>query len=145
VLLLTGDHGLPRITPNISAYDLESEPLKDYLDSLATLSGLEPGEVLPAHEYRFAGLDSRLGDLRAHHEDRLGETLAILRARPPAQSAWQVATRVSWSRRWDELSAFQHQAALGEVVAHLRHLQSRQAATCAVADGVGLWRPTAVP
>ena len=144
-LLLTGDHVLPRITPNISAYDLESEPLKDYLDSLATLSGLEPGEVLPAHEYRFAGLDSRLDDLRAHHEERLGEALAILRARSAAQSAWQVATQVSWSRRWDELSAFQHQAALGEVVAHLRHLQSRQAATCAVADGVGLWRPTAVP
>jgi len=142
-LLLTGDHVLPRITPNISAYDLESEPLKEYLNSLAALNGIEPGEVLPAHEYRFTGLDSRLDALRAHHEERLGEALAILRARSGSQSAWQVATQVPWSRRWDELSVFQHQAALGEVVAHLCHLRSRQEATCVVADGVGLWRPTA--
>ena len=58
-LLLTGDHVLPRITPNISAWDLESEPLAAYLDSLEELRALEPSEVLPAHEYRFAGLGSQ--------------------------------------------------------------------------------------
>ena len=30
-LLLTGDHVLPRITPNISSYDLTSTALADYL------------------------------------------------------------------------------------------------------------------
>lgn len=142
-LLLTGDHVLPRITPNVSAYDLESEPLEEYLNSLAMLSAMQPAEVLPAHEYRFADLDSRLGALRAHHAERLGEALAVLSAHSGGQSAWQVATQVSWSRGWDELSAFQHQAALGEVVAHLRHLRSRQAVTCVTADGVGRWQPTA--
>jgi hypothetical protein len=95
--------------------------------------------VLLAHEYRFAGLDARLGGLRAHDAERLPEAVGILRARPAAQSAWKVATQVSWSRGWDELSALQHQAALGEVVAHLRHLRSRRTVTCAEADGVGLW------
>lgn len=138
-LLLTGDHVLPRITPNISAYDLTSEPLNDYLDSLAKLSGLEPAEVLPAHEYRFSGLDARLDALRAHHAERLGEALAILRAHAAPQSAWQVATQVSWSRPWDQLGSFQHQAAVGEVVAHLRHLSSQHLAACTDADGVGHW------
>jgi hypothetical protein len=41
-VLLTGDHVLPRITPNVSAYDMESEPLAEYLDSLDRLSGIEP-------------------------------------------------------------------------------------------------------
>jgi len=141
-LLLTGDHVLPRITPNISVYDLTSQPLEEYLTSLASLSGIQPAEVLPAHEYRFTDLDSRLGALRAHHAERLAEALGILRARSAAQSAWQVATQVSWSRGWDELSAFQHQAALGEVVAHLRHLLSQRLVTCADANGMGLWQPS---
>jgi glyoxylase-like metal-dependent hydrolase (beta-lactamase superfamily II) len=138
-VLLTGDHVLPRITPNVSAYDMESEPLAEYLDSLDRLSGIESGEVLPAHEYRFAGLDARLGGLRAHHAERLREAVGILRGRRAAQSAWKVATKVSWSRGWGELSALQHQAALGEVVAHLRHLRSRRIVTCMEVGGVGLW------
>ena len=41
----------------------------------------------------------------------------------------------------EPLSAFQHQAALGEVVAHLRHLLSQRAVTCAAVSGVGLSQP----
>ena len=142
-VLLTGDHVLPRITPNVPAYDLESEPLAEYLDSLDRLAGIEPAEVLPAHEYRFAGLEARLGALRAHHAERLTEAVAILRGRAAVQSAWQVATQVSWSRSWDDLSAMQRQGALGEVVAHLRHLRSRRIVTCADGTGVGLWAAAA--
>ncbi len=77
-LLLTGDHVLPRITPNVSSYDMTSNPLDDYLASLAKLRGIQPREVLPAHEYRFTGLDSRLDDLAEHHRERLAETADIL-------------------------------------------------------------------
>jgi hypothetical protein len=58
-------------------------------------------------------------------------------------TAWQVARQVTWSRPWSQLSALQHQAALGEVVAHLRHLLSLRAVTCAAVSGVGLWQPAA--
>jgi glyoxylase-like metal-dependent hydrolase (beta-lactamase superfamily II) len=47
-LLLTGDHVLPRITPNVSAYDPESEPPAAYLDSLEQLRETAAEEVLPA-------------------------------------------------------------------------------------------------
>ncbi len=50
-------------------------------------------------------------------------------------TAWSVARQVTWSRPWGQLSAFQHQAALGEVVAHLRHLSSLRAVTCAAVSG----------
>jgi hypothetical protein len=43
------------------------------------------------------------------------------------------------------VSAFQHQVALGEVVAHLRHRRSLRAVTCAAVSGVGLWQPAASP
>jgi len=142
-LLLTGDHVLPRITPNISAYDMSSQPLDDYLASLDALRGIQPREVLPAHEYRFTDLDSRLAVLGAHHKERLGEAVDILRAGDgKGLTAWQVATQVSWSRAWDDLASFQRQAAIGEVLSHMRYLQFHGQANCADTDGVGLWRWT---
>jgi len=140
-LLLTGDHVLPRITPNISAYDMTSSPLDDYLQSLAALRGMEPDEVLPAHEYRFADLDERLTDLAAHHDERLTEIAEFLSSAGTRQTAWQVAAQISWSRPWNQLRGFSRQAALGEVVAHLRHLQLRRWAECTDASGRGLWAP----
>jgi glyoxylase-like metal-dependent hydrolase (beta-lactamase superfamily II) len=143
-LLLTGDHILPRITPNVSSYDMTSNPLKDYLASLEALRGIQPAEVLPAHEYRFTDLDSRLDYLTEHHHERLAEAAEILAgAGRPGLTAWQVATGVTWSRAWSDLASFQRQAAVGEVLSHLRYLQSRGAAAEADADGVGLWTRTA--
>ncbi len=129
-LLLTGDHVLPRITPNISAFDEQSRPLADYLRSLAALRGIQPREVLPAHEYRFTGLDSRLADITSHHERRLAEIRGVLAAAPDGLTTWQVAERVTWSRGWDQLSGFPRQSALGEVLSHLRELQDAGAARC---------------
>jgi len=138
-LLLTGDHILPRITPNISSYDLSSNPLDDYLASLEKLRGIQPREVLPAHEYRFADLDSRLDDLAVHHGERLDETEEILAAADGGQTAWQIAEQVTWSRAWAELASFQRQAAIGEVLSHLRQLQARGLVAETDVDGVGMW------
>ena len=56
-LFFSGDHVLPRISPNISTtHNGLDDPLRDYLDSLATVGVDEPVEVLPAHEWRFRGL-----------------------------------------------------------------------------------------
>ena len=139
-LLLTGDHVLPRITPNVSSYNLPDNPLHDYLDSLERLRGLQPGEVLPAHEYRFTDLDSRLDFLSEHHAERLAETAAVLAAGgEDGVTAWQVAQGITWSRPWAKLVSFQRQAAVGEVLSHLRHLQSRGLAGEADINGVGIW------
>ena len=46
---------------------------------------------------------------------------------------------MSWSRPWDQLGPFPRQAALGEVVAHLRHLERHGRARCTEADGTALW------
>jgi glyoxylase-like metal-dependent hydrolase (beta-lactamase superfamily II) len=141
-LLLTGDHVLPRITPNISSYERTSTALSDYLQSLESLRGIEPAEVLPAHEYRFAGLDDRLTHLQEHHHERLAEILAVLKP-GDSQSAWEIASQVTWSRPWSQISGFPRQAAIGEVVAHLQLLATRGDAVLADVDGVGRW--TLVP
>src|SRR6202043_4101341 len=59
--LFSGDHVLPRITPNISVQRADPVgPLEDYLNSLARTRDLDVDEVLPAHEWRFKGLSERI-------------------------------------------------------------------------------------
>jgi glyoxylase-like metal-dependent hydrolase (beta-lactamase superfamily II) len=124
-LLFSGDHVLPRISPNISStHNGTVDPLRDYLDSLAAVGGEEPVEVLPAHEWRFRGLGSRTAELTAHHEHRLAELLEAIR-RNPGSTPWQLAAHLTWSRPWDQYERRMRIFAVTETDAHLRLLASR--------------------
>jgi len=124
-LLMSGDHVLPRITPNISVHPQQtSNPLADFLDALDRVSGLEVEEVLPAHEYRFRNLARRIVQLREHHERRLSEVTAVLASQPGA-TAWEITIQLTWSRPWSEIQFWMQRAALGETLAHLIVLESR--------------------
>jgi len=122
-LLLSGDHILPRITPNISVHSQQHDsPLGDYLDSLLKVRELDTEEVLPAHEYRFAGLDVRVDELIHHHGERFEEIEAALQA-DPGRTAWELTVNLPWSRPWEEIPSFMQRAANGETLAHLVVLQ----------------------
>jgi glyoxylase-like metal-dependent hydrolase (beta-lactamase superfamily II) len=117
-LLLSGDHILPRITPNISVHTQQpSNPLGDYLDSLAKVRDLETDEVLPGHEYRFADLAGRIDEIAAHHAERLEEIAEVITSHP-GSSAWDITLRLHWSRPWDEIQSFMQRQANGETLAH---------------------------
>jgi glyoxylase-like metal-dependent hydrolase (beta-lactamase superfamily II) len=117
-LLISGDHVLPRITPNISAHSQQvANPLGDFLASLAKLNDVPAEEVLPAHEYRFADLQNRLDELIAHHADRLDEIEQVV-ADHPGSTAWEITLQLHWSRPWDEIQGFMQRQANGETVAH---------------------------
>jgi hypothetical protein len=87
------------------------------------MKGLAVEEVLPAHEYRFIGLDARIDGLRKHHEARLGEVMACLR-QAPGRTSVQVAERLVWSRPWDQMQGMQRRFAVGEAYSHLVHLEA---------------------
>ena len=118
-VLLSGDHVLPRITPNISFHSQQfANPLGDYLESLAKVRALHPDEVFPAHEYRFSGLDDRLNVLETHHADRLSEIEGILE-KQPGISCWDITLALTWSRAWEGIQDYMQRAANGETLAHL--------------------------
>lgn len=90
-LLLSGDHVLPRISPNISYHPQQRpDPLADFLDGLARLGTLTVDEVLPAHEYRFSRLEERLRALVGHHDDRLAEIERIVGEKSSPATCWEV-------------------------------------------------------
>lgn len=124
-LFFSGDHVLPRISPNIStSRGGLADPLRDYLDSLAGVRDLDPDEVLPGHEWRFRGLSSRVDALTAHHEHRLTELLDAIRAHP-GSTPWDLAAHLTWSRPWEQYERRMRIFAVTETDAHLRLLASR--------------------
>ncbi len=117
-LLISGDMVLPRISTNVSVYDLEPEadPLVAYLRSLDRFLGLaEDTFVLPSHGRPFFGLHPRIAQQHAHHRDRLAEVLAAC-ARP--MTAFEIVP-VLFKRALD---VHQTTFALGEAIAHLHAL-----------------------
>lgn len=123
-LLLSGDHVLPRITPNVGVHAQSAgNPLAEFFDSLARVAALEPevDEVLPAYEYRFAGIGARVEQLLGHHDQRLAE----VEEAATGLTAWELTATLTWSRSWDHVSGFMRRAAVAETLAHLVLLESR--------------------
>jgi glyoxylase-like metal-dependent hydrolase (beta-lactamase superfamily II) len=123
-LLLSGDHILPRISPNIAVHAQQmGNPLADFLDALVRVRTLEVDEVLPAHEWRFRPLAARVDQLLSHHGERLDETAAIVREQP-GLTCWEATLQLRWSRDWAQIKGYMRRAAVGETLAHLVFLES---------------------
>ncbi|NLV81189.1 MAG: MBL fold metallo-hydrolase [Rhodococcus sp.] len=124
-LLFSGDHMLPRISPNISSGPGELDnPLHRYLLSLHATTTLPDCEVLPAHEYRFRGTSDRARQLLDHHEERLTEIRETLVTHPES-TAWEITVRVSWSRPIEAMEPRLLRLAVRETQAHLIVLADR--------------------
>jgi glyoxylase-like metal-dependent hydrolase (beta-lactamase superfamily II) len=141
-VVLTGDHVLPRISPNVSFHPQSTgNPLGDYLASLKQLHAY-PGPALPGHEHRFDDLPGRVEALAAHHEKRLASAEGVVAA--GADTVWAVASRLRWSRPWPEIGGFMRRAAIGETQAHLIELERRGRLTSS-GETPTRWRAAARP
>ena len=120
-----GDHVLPGITPNIGFYpNARPDPLDDYLNALDLVRDLSVRLVLPGHRQPFTDLAGRVGELRAHHEERSAQVLALLAAQPDGQDAAQVAGALFGARL---RIADDWRFAIAETLAHLEYLRRRDA------------------
>ena len=118
-VLISGDMVLPKISTNVSVIDLEPEanPLMLYLDSVKRMKSLPADTlVLPSHGRPFTGLHTRVGQLVAHHDERLADVLAAC-AREPQHAAGLLP--VLFKR---PLDLHQTTFAMGESIAHLHML-----------------------
>ena len=119
-VLISGDMVLPRISTNVSVFDLEPEanPLALYLQSLGRYETMAPETlVLPSHGKPFRGVRTRITQLREHHDARLAEVRVACAEQP--MSAADIVP-IMFRRR--ELDIHQMTFALGEALAHLNLL-----------------------
>lgn len=137
-LLITGDHLLFDITPNIAWWKVMEDSLGSYLGSLHKVSAYEVEQVLPGHRGIEGSLQRRVGELLEHHENRLGDVMEIVR-QEPRLTGYEIAARMKWSIRaknWGEFPPGQRWFAVGEAVAHIEHLILGGRLTRVVADGI---------
>lgn len=123
-ILVSGDHILGTITPNISGWVEGPDPLGDFLKSLDKVAAYEVDATLPAHRGVIRDHRGRIAELKAHHRARMQEALGIL-ARGP-RTAYQVASEMTWSidaASWDDFPVPQQWFATGEALSHLLHLE----------------------
>ena len=125
-LLLSGDHVLPQITPNVSLHPQQREnPLGDFLDSLDRVAELDVARVLPAHEWDIDWFKKRVDEMRDHHRERLGDMLATV-GHEGSATATDVAKRIEWTTgSYDSFPPFMQRAAIGEALSHLVYLTSQ--------------------
>jgi glyoxylase-like metal-dependent hydrolase (beta-lactamase superfamily II) len=135
-VLISGDMVLPRISTNVSVYDLEPEadPLPLYLDSIARLKSLPADTlVLPSHGKPFTGLHARVDQLTEHHDERLADVMAACAEAP------QAASDLLWVLFKRKLDLHQTTFAMGEAIAHL-HLLWHDGRLRRDACPDGVWR-----
>jgi glyoxylase-like metal-dependent hydrolase (beta-lactamase superfamily II) len=123
-LLFAGDHVLPTITPSIGFEPvLQSNPLGDYLRSLAIIKSLPDAVLLPGHGPVAPSTHARVDQLFDHHAERLNliekEVAAVL------VDAFAFGGALKWTRRehkLEDLDPFNAMLAVLEVSAHLEVL-----------------------
>ena len=123
-VFLSGDHVLPRITPNVSLEMRgDPDPLRSCLESLDRIEEDEDFEVLPAHEYRFRGLTARTRELKSLALARSDEVRGLIEEQQHP-TVWSIAARLHWSRGFPSLGGLQLRLALSETAAHLQYLRT---------------------
>jgi glyoxylase-like metal-dependent hydrolase (beta-lactamase superfamily II) len=140
-LLFSGDHILPKITPNISVHPQSIEnPLGRYMKSLEETRRLSVELTLPGHDEPFTRLVPRIDQILRHHEERNREMLAMLGAGP--RTAYQIALETRWGTwtKWPELPAFHQRMAIFETLAHLEMMAADRLLDRLPRDGVNYYR-----
>jgi len=120
-LLISGDQVLPRISSNVSVYPTEPEanPLDCWLQSLAKVRNIVPGDVLvlPAHNEPFYGLHARIDTLIEGHLTGLDQLQNLLQERQRAVDVFPALFH-----RKIGSDPIMMSLATGESIAHLNYL-----------------------
>lgn len=120
-LLFAGDHVLPHITPSIAFERVPRDgALRDFLASLALVRSYPDFRLLPAHGPVEDSTHTRIDELFVHHDHRLNLSAQAVDAE--GATAYEVATRLTWTRRetpFSALDVFNQMLAVNETAAHL--------------------------
>ena len=118
-VLFSGDHLLPKISPNIGLHPQSgADPLDDYLQSLDRIKGLDVDLVLPAHGDPFPEPRDRIAAIKQHHEER--KTALVKLTSDSPRTGWDLAGQLFQGIR--DRNVFQQRLALQETLAHCQSL-----------------------
>lgn len=121
-----GDVLLNDITPHVILHRRSEDPLREHLESLRRIAGLNLRIAYPGHRTVVENPARRARELIEFHEERLREILGLA---GEGRTAYEIAVRVKWRVRygdWSEFPPVERFFAVGETLAHLEHLRRRK-------------------
>lgn len=123
-ILFCGDHILGKITPNITAWDLEKDYLAIFLKNLDRVDALGLQHLYTAHRELPEDISKRISELKMHHAQRLDEVREIIHKHGSGVTAYEVAKEMTWSikKGFLDFPKTQKWFACSEALAHLQHL-----------------------
>ncbi len=119
-ILLSGDHILPRITPNVSVHPQSIEnPLGRYIEALKEIRRLDIELTLPGHDEPFNDPTQRIDAIIEHHIQRNLEILISMQQK--SRNTYQIAQELTWgtNAKYRDLPDFHKRMAVFETLAHL--------------------------
>lgn len=123
-VLLSGDHILPRITPNVSVNPQSIDnPLGRYVQSLEEIKRLDIQLALPGHDEPFHNLNIRINEILYHHNFRNQEIMQTIATN--WRTPYDISRTIRWGNnrgKWQELPPFHRRMAVFETLAHLEML-----------------------
>ncbi|MBI2847736.1 MAG: MBL fold metallo-hydrolase [Chloroflexi bacterium] len=126
-ILLSGDHVIPGITPNISLSSPSgANPLGDFFSSLNKVKALDVNLVLPGHAQPLNDLPAAIEVVFHHHDFRIGQIVKSLSSHQ--KTAYEVSTELTWmldegGTTFDNLAPRNKSMAIMEALAHLEALR----------------------
>ncbi len=119
-IMISGDHVLGKITPNISVYGDEDD-LGLYLASLKKVRDMDISIIYPGHGPPINNPNSRISEIIKHHESRMGN---IISAIDGWTTAYDIARKIPWSkgRTMDTMNFMEVNFAVMETISHLKHM-----------------------
>lgn len=118
-LLLSGDHVLMKITPNIGLWEeTDPQPLARFMNSLTSLRDLEVRLALPGHRRLIEDWSGRIDELLAHHYQRLDNVADAVKH--GCHTPYQVTNRIFETTRF---TPHEWRFAIAETLAHLEYLR----------------------
>ena len=136
-IMLTGDHVLFDITPNITTWPIVRDSLGDYLDSLRAVLNYPVKLALPGHR-KSGDFYERVRQLLQHHQVRLTEVEQLV-SNTPGSTPYEIAGKMIWkirARNWEEFPDSQKIFAVGECMSHLDYLMHRERIKCTNDRGI---------
>jgi glyoxylase-like metal-dependent hydrolase (beta-lactamase superfamily II) len=118
-VMLSGDHILMKITPNIGLWtDTDPHPLQRFMASLREFSGMPVRIGLPGHKAIILDWAERIEQLISHHNDRLYKAMEGIDS--GLHTPFEISQYIFQSFRF---SPHEWRFALAEAYAHLDYLE----------------------
>lgn len=103
---------------------MPSNPVADYVASIARVRRYGHYEALPGHGHRFTGLGERADESAGHQLKRAREVAVVLEA-VGEPTVWDLASRLTWTAGWEGLQGFQLLSALSQTEMHRDFVRTR--------------------